>query len=52
MNKKMQDASKRISTLESLLERAERDAKVKSEQVCVLYIQKLSKLCVNCVFYF
>ena len=33
MNKKMHDADKRINTLENLLERAEKDAKVKSEQV-------------------
>lgn len=33
MNKKIQDATKRISTLECLLERAEKDAKVKSQQV-------------------
>ena len=32
-SKKLSDASKRIDTLENLLERAERDAKVKSEQV-------------------
>ncbi|KAL7306503.1 hypothetical protein TKK_0001202 [Trichogramma kaykai] len=34
LNKKMADANKRISTLEHLLERVEKDAKVKSEQLC------------------
>ncbi|XP_058789831.1 centrosomal protein cep290-like isoform X2 [Phymastichus coffea] len=34
LNKKIQDATKRLSTLESLLERAEKDAKVKSQQLC------------------
>ncbi|CAB0031278.1 unnamed protein product [Trichogramma brassicae] len=33
LNKKMADANKRISTLEHLLERVEKDAKVKSEQI-------------------
>jgi hypothetical protein len=31
--KKMQEVNKKVNTLENLLDRAERDAKVKSEQV-------------------
>ncbi|KAJ8673333.1 hypothetical protein QAD02_004595 [Eretmocerus hayati] len=34
IDKKIQNATRRIGTLESLLERAEKDAKVKSEQLC------------------